>query len=125
MGYPASAALLLKALTNDENAWLSLQAKIAVDQFSLFAIILSDPVKDPEFYSHLQDDFSYYDRLTGNKLLFFSIVKEADKNKFGSSNKQFRLFNDTEAYKQNNAAEENTLFKLGYTCYLHIIWCEL
>jgi hypothetical protein len=82
MGYPASAALLFKALSEDQDKWLHDDAKRLVDKFSLFAIILADPVKDPIFYNQLQQDFEYYDRLTGSNLLFFSIVKERDLKTF-------------------------------------------
>ncbi len=106
MGYPASAALLFKALTEDHDKWLHNEAQNILKNFSLFSIILADPVKDPVFYQHLQDNFSFYDRLTGQKFMFFSIVKQADSGAFHGAHKQFKIFNDVEAYKQDYAAEE-------------------
>jgi hypothetical protein len=105
MGYPASAALLFKALSEEQDIWLHNDAKRLVENFSLFAIILADPVKDLCFYQSLQKDFSFYDRLTGNNFLFFSIVKDADEERFLGANKRFRLFNDVGAYKENAVAE--------------------
>lgn len=104
MGMPASAALLLRALTEEDDKWLHFQAKELFSRFSLFAIILTDPVKDPSFYKYVQENFSFFDRLTGSNFLFFSIVKEANLKKYQSEWK-FRAFHDINAYKQNNAAE--------------------
>jgi hypothetical protein len=105
MGYPASAALLFKALTEDKNRLLHDDAKALIKRFSLFAIILADPVKDPIFYDELQKNFSYYNQLTGSKFLFFSIVKDLKSDNSSQENKSFRIFNDPEAYKQDHAAE--------------------
>jgi len=106
MGYPASAALLFKALTEKEDSWLHEDAKNLVNKFSLFAIILADPVKDPLFYDHIQTNFPFYDRLTGKNFMFFSIIKAKDIDSFDGAHKRFKIFNDTDAYKQNHAAEE-------------------
>lgn len=106
MGYPASAASLLKALTDEGNSYIHRDAIDIVSKFSLFVIILADPVKDPVFYERLQESFQYYDRLTGQNLLFFSIVKEADEKNSQGRRKEFRIFNDISAYKENHAAEE-------------------
>jgi hypothetical protein len=105
MGYPASAALLFKALTEEDNRSLHREAKEIISKFSLFAIILADPVKDPLFYQELQLNFPFYDRLTGKNFMFFSIIKEADSEFFDGAYKQFKIFNNIEAYKQNHAAE--------------------
>jgi len=104
MGMQASAALLLKALTDKEDKWLEKDAIKLVEKFSLFAIILADPVKDPGFYKFAQKNFPFFDRLTGENFLFFSIIKDAQ---YPQENEQrsFRQFYDLQAYKHNNAAE--------------------
>lgn len=105
MGMQASAALLLKSLIENEDKWLHKDAVSMVEKFSLFAIILADPVKDPGFYNFIQKEFSFFNRLTGDNFLFFSIIKDAQ---YQQRNKQFkfRQFSDLEAYKHNNAAEK-------------------
>ena len=113
MGYPASAALLLKALTEEDDRWLHQVAKNIVSKFSLFVIILADPVKDPLFYDHLQTNFPFYDRLTGSKFLFFSIIKQKDADGFDGAHKRYEMFSDSEAYKQNYAAEETEFSDLA------------
>lgn len=113
MGYPASAALLLKALTEEDNRWLHQDAINIVSKFSLFVIILADPVKDPLFYKQLQTNFPFYDRLTGSKFLFFSIIKQKDAEGFDGAHKRYKIFTDSEAYKQNHAAEETEYSELA------------
>lgn len=113
MGYPASAALLLKALTEEDDRWLHQDAINIVSKFSLFVIILADPVKDPLFYKQLQTNFPFYDRLTGSKFLFFSIIKQKDADGFDGAHKRYKIFSDSDAYKQNHAAEETEYSELA------------
>lgn len=77
MGMPITTYTMLRALANRPSASSPevTAAKAALDPFRLFAFVLHDPETHREFHYALGEQFDRLDYLTGQKLLFFALVR--------------------------------------------------
>lgn len=74
MGMPISSYQVLKELTSDYEPHVK-----GLDKFSLFGFILHDKEQHDEFHGMLDRDFHVLDDVTGNRFLFFSLLRPPEK----------------------------------------------
>ena len=70
MGFPLSSYTLLKELRE--------KAPSVLRNFHLYAFVLHDPEIHAEFHQAMEDDFEMLDQITGNKVLFFTLLNPTD-----------------------------------------------
>jgi hypothetical protein len=75
MGLIATASNIFRIIADERDAQY---LEECVKDFKLFVIILSDPVKDAQFYEHIHGNFDYLDSLTGHRIMFMTLVKDPD-----------------------------------------------
>ena len=80
MGMPISSYTVLSALSNPKIEDYDRDSAIsALEPFNLFAFIIHDPEIHCEFDSTLTKMFDRLDYETGQKLLFFALVKPSEQ----------------------------------------------
>lgn len=75
MGMPISFYSTLLGITSHDEPWLSRRAEEALRPFSRFAFVIHDPGTHPDFDAALNASFDDLDQSTGEKLLFFALVR--------------------------------------------------
>lgn len=81
MGYPAKSYELFrqlgKTLTQGGDPSHSHISSL-LKQYSIQSFFVYDPEKDPEFAQKLEQDFMFFDRLTGRRMMFMCLIKGDD-----------------------------------------------
>lgn len=78
MGYPAKSYELFRRLgetISGEGRHHHAEITRLLSQYSIQSFFIYDPVKDPDFARKLENDFMFFDRLTGNRMMFMCIIK--------------------------------------------------
>lgn len=96
MGFPLNSYMVLKELAGHPS---SEECQRIKTEFNLYCFIIHDPITHKDFHKHLSNIFDRLDYLTGDKLLFLSLV-DPPQRKYQSS--------------QNRLAFERITHRWGY-----------
>lgn len=86
---PLNSFHILRVLANQGEDYELEHITKAFEPFNLFAFIIHDPEKDPEFHEFISRQFDLLDYLTGNKLLFFALVDPPEEWLRDASNRSY------------------------------------
>lgn len=119
MGYPLTSYRAFKELS-DKNSKMHNRYKKLTERFTLFALIVHDPIKNLDFDRYINQNFERLDRITGDNFLFFTLVRPSDRWLERTSNRNHHQY-----LSETQFSQDMQLDVYGFCKYLNIDYSEL
>lgn len=119
MGFPLNSYETFKILSNPKDDFYN-YVRDSIKDFTLFGLVIHDPKIHTDFDKNIHENFSRFDRHTGENFLFFSLVTPLDEWVSRIRRRSYALF-----IEKHRKGIDSQLDVYGFCKYLGIDYNDL